>query len=159
MKWLKLSEEHNLPRMASIQNEYSLLCRLYDHDLREISMAEECGLLAWSPLSRGILSGKYVDGARPERTRISMETRPEHRLTEQCNAAVKAYMKVAKKHGLDVCQMALAFVNRQPFVTSTLIGATTMEQLKTNIASIDLELSDEVLKDIETVYKDYPLPY
>ena len=157
--WLRLSEENDLPRMASIQNEYSLLCRLYDTDLSEISMAEDCGLLAWSPLARGIISGKYIDGARPERTRVTMETRPEHRMTDQCNEAVKAYVGVAEKHGLDVCQMALAFVNSRPFVTSNLIGATTMEQLKTNIASIDLKLSTEVLADIETVYRDYPVPY
>lgn len=157
--WLRLSEEKDLPRMASIQNEYSLLCRLYDTDLSEISMAEDCGLLAWSPLARGIISGKYIDGARPERTRVTMETRPEHRMTDQCNEAVKAYVGVAKKHGLDVCQMALAFVNSRPFVTSNLIGATTMEQLKNNIASIDLKLSTEVLADIEKVYRDYPVPY
>ncbi len=158
-KWLRVSEEKSLPRMASIQNEYSLLCRLFETDLQEIALAEDCGLLAWSPLSRGILSGKYIDGARPQRTRISMETRPEHRLTEQCNAAVKAYVAIAEKHGLDVCQMALAFVNAKPFVTSNLIGATTMEQLKTNIASIDVELSDEVLADIDAVRRDYPVPY
>lgn len=158
-KWLELSKHKDLPRMASIQNEYSLLCRMFEHDLQESAIVEDCGLLAWSPLARGILSGKYIDGARPARTRISMETRPEHRMTEQCNAAVKAYVGVAEKHGLDVCQMALAFVNSKPFVTSNLIGATTMEQLKTNIASIDVTLSDEVLSDIEAVYKDYPMPY
>ncbi len=158
-KWLRLAEDKGLPRMASIQNEYSLLCRLFEPDLAEMSLAEDCGLLAWSPLSRGILSGKYIDGARPKRTRIEIETRPEHRLTEQCNAAVKAYLAVAEKHGLDVCQMALAFVSAKPFVTSNLIGATTMEQLKTNIASIDVELSDEVLTDIKTVRRDYPVPY
>ncbi|MEZ5815328.1 MAG: aldo/keto reductase [Alphaproteobacteria bacterium] len=158
-KCLRLAEEKELPRMASIQNEYSLLCRLFETDLQEIAVAEDCGLLAWSPLSRGILSGKYIDGARPKRTRIDLDARPEQRLTAQCNAAVKAYVKVAERHGLDVCQMALAFVNAKPFVTSTLIGATTMAQLKTNIASIDINLSSEVLKDIEAVRRDYPVPY
>ena len=158
-KWLQLAETKNLPRMASIQNEYSLLCRLFDGDLAETALAEDCGLLAWSPLARGILSGKYIDGARPKRTRVALDERPEQRLTEQCNAAVKAYVGVAEKHGLDPCQMALAFVNAKPFVTSNLIGATTMEQLKTNIASIDVELSTDVLSDIEAVRRDYPVPY
>ena len=143
----------------SIQNEYSLLCRLFETDLQEVAITEDCGLLAWSPLARGILSGKYIDGARPQRTRVALDARPEQRLTEQCNAAVKAYVAVAEKYGLDACQMALAFVNSKPFVTSNLIGATTMEQLKTNIDSIDVELSDEILADIEAVRRDYPVPY
>ena len=159
MKWLELSKKHNLPRMASIQNEYSLLYRLFQPDLQEIAMAEDCGLLAWSPLARGIISGKYIDGARPPGRRLTIETRKENRDTPQCNEAVKAYLKVAKKHGLDVCQMALAFVNRQPFVNATIIGATDMEQLKTNIDSINLDLQDDVLADIEQVFRDYPMPY
>ena len=122
-------------------------------------MHEECGLLAWSPLSRGILSGKYLDGARPPGARLSLETRHEHRDGVKTNDAVKSYMGVAKKHGLDVCQMALAFVNQRPFVTSTLIGATTMEQLKTNIDSIKLTLSNDVLADIEAVRRLNPVPY
>lgn len=159
MKWLQLSEKHNLPRMASIQNEYSLLYRLFQPDLQEIAAAEDCRLLAWSPLARGIISGKYIDGARPPGRRLTIETRPELRDTPQCNAAVKAYIAVAEKHGLDVCQMALAFVNRQPFLNANIIGATDMEQLKTNIDSIDLDLPEEVLADIEQVRRDYPMPY
>jgi aryl-alcohol dehydrogenase-like predicted oxidoreductase len=158
-KWLELSSKHNLPRMASIQNEFSLLDRRFEFDLQEIAMAEDCGLLAWSPLTRGILSGKYLGGARPAGARLTITPSGEKRDTPQCNAAVKAYMDVADKHGLDVCQMALAFVNAKPFVTTTLIGATSMEQLKTNIDSIDLALSDVVLKDIEAVRRDYPVPY
>lgn len=159
MKWLQLSEKHGLPRMASIQNEYSLLCRLFEPDLHEIAMAEDIGLLAWSPLTRGILSGKYLNGARPPGTRLTITPTPERRDTPQCDAAVKAYMDVAKKHGLDTCQMALAFVNSRPFTTSTIIGATNMEQLRMNIDSINLELPDEVLEDIETVRRHYPVPY
>jgi len=158
-KWLQLAEDNGLPRMQSIQNEYSLICRLFEPDMHEIAVAEDCGLLAWSPLSRGILSGKYLDGARPEGARLSMDPRNEHRDRPQTNAAVKAYIEVAEKHGLDVCQMALAFVNMQPFVTSNIIGATTMEQLKTNIASIDITLSNDVLADIQKVYEDWPMPY
>lgn len=159
MKWLQLAKEHDLPRMKSIQNEYSLLYRMFQPDLQEIAMAEDCGLLAWSPLARGIISGKYIDGARPPGRRLTIETRPEKRDTPQCNAAVKAYIAVAEKHGLDVCQMALAFVNRQPFVNANIIGATDMHQLKTNIDSIDMELSQDVLDDIEAVFRDYPMPY
>ncbi len=159
MKYLELAEKHSLPRMQSIQNEYSLLCRLFEQDLQEIALAEDCGLLAWSPLATGMISGKYLDGARPAGTRWTIEERGLARDTKQANAAVKAYINVAEKHGLDVCQMALAFVNRQPFVTSNIIGATTIEQLKSNIASIDLELSEDVLLDIENIYKDYPVPF
>ena len=158
-KWLELADRHDLPRMASIQNEYSLLDRRFEFDQQEIAYAEDCGLLAWSPLCRGILSGKYLGGARPEGCRVTIETRPENRLTPQCDAAVSAYIAVAAKHGLDMCQMALAFVNAKPFVTSTLIGATNMDQLKTNIDSIDITLSDEVITDIEAVRRDYPVPY
>lgn len=159
MKYLQLSEKHNLPRMASIQNEYSLIDRIFEPDLVEVAKAEDCGLLAWSPLARGMISGKYLGGKRPKGTRLEVDPRQERRDTPQANAAIQAYIDVAKKHGLDVCQMALAFVNRQGFVTSNIIGATTMEQLKTNITSIDLELSNDVLTDIESVYKDYPVPY
>ncbi len=159
MQYLRLAAEHNLPRMASIQNEYSLICRRFDHDLAEVAVHEDCGLLAWSPLSRGILSGKYLDGARPPGARLSLETRHEHRDGAATNSAVKSYIGVAEKHGLDVCQMALAFVNAKPFITSTLIGATTMEQLKTNIDSIKLKLSNDVIADIEKVRRANPVPY
>lgn len=158
-KWLQLSNDHNLPRMASIQNEYSLLCRHFEPDLAEISMHEDCGLLAWSPLARGILSGKYLNGAKPEGARLTMETRPEHRVGEQVDLATAKYIEVAKKHGLDPCQMALAFVNQQPFVTSNLIGATTMEQLRSNIDSIHVTLSEDVLKDIQAVRRQHPAPF
>ncbi len=159
MKWLRLSEETSLPRMASIQNEYSLLCRLFEPDLHEIAVAEDCGLLAWSPLTRGMLSGKYIDGARPKDARLSITPGAERRDTPQCNAAIKAYIAVAEKHGLDICQMALAFVNMQPFLTSNIIGATNMEQLKTNIDSIDINLGNDVLTDIEAVRRDYSVVY
>lgn len=159
MKYLQLSEKHNLPRMVSIQNGYSLLNRLFQPDLQEVALAEDCGLLAWSPLARGIISGKYIDGARPAGARLSIDQREERRDTPQCNAAVKAYIEVAKKHNLDVCQMAHAFVNRQKFVTSNIIGATNMDQLKDAIDAFDLTLSDDVLDDIDAVYRDYPIPY
>ena len=158
-KWLELSEKHNLPRMASIQNEYSVMARHFEPDLSEIAIHEDCGLLAWSPLTRGMISGKYLDGAMPEGSRFSIETRVEHRTHPQTDATIRAYIELAKQHNLDVCQMALAFVNQQPFVTSNLIGATTMEQLKSNIASIDIELSQDVLTGIHAIRRQHPMPF
>jgi aryl-alcohol dehydrogenase-like predicted oxidoreductase len=158
-KWLQLAEQHNLPRMASIQNEYSLLCRHFEPDLSEIAIHEDCGLLAWSPLARGMLSGKYLKGARPEGARITIETRPEHRVLPQVDAAISRYIELAKQYELDPCQMALAFVNSQPFVSSTLIGATNMEQLKSNIASVSIELPAEVYTGIDKIRREYPMLY
>tara|TARA_B100001989_G_scaffold242481_1_gene209287 strand:+ start:2058 stop:3098 length:1041 start_codon:yes stop_codon:yes gene_type:complete len=159
MKWLRLAEEKSLPRMASIQNEYSLLCREFDTDLAEIAIHEECGLLAWSPLAGGLISGKYLDGARPKGSRWDIEERFLQRDTQDSNEAVRAYKKLAESHGLDVCQMANAFVNSRPFVTSNIIGATSMEQLKTNIASVDLKLSPEIMQEIAGLYRKFPRVY
>jgi aryl-alcohol dehydrogenase-like predicted oxidoreductase len=156
-KWLHLAEKNNLPRMASIQNEYSLLCRHFEPDLSEIAIHEDCGLLAWSPLCRGMLSGKYLDGARPEGARITIETRPEHRVLPQTDAAIKRYVDLAKQYELDACQMALAFVNTQDFVSSTLIGATNMDQLKNNIDSISLKLPADVYQEIDRIRREYPM--
>ena len=156
-KWLQLAEKHKLPRMASIQNEYSLLCRHFEPDLSEIALHENCGLLAWSPLARGMLSGKYLNGARPEGARLTIETRPEHRVLPQTDAAIKKYIELAKDHELNPCQMALAFVNQQPFVNSTLIGATNMRQLKSNIDSIAVKLPAEVYTGIDKIRREYPM--
>ncbi len=158
-KWLQLAQQNNMPRMASIQNEYSLLCRHFEPDLSEIAIHEDCGLLAWSPLCRGMLSGKYLNGARPEGARITIETRPEHRVLPQTDAAIKKYVDLAKQYELDACQMALAFVNNQAFVNSTLIGATNLEQLKSNIDSISLKLSTEVYQGIDKIRREFPMLY
>jgi len=158
-KWLQLAEKNNLPRMASIQNEYSLLCRHFEPDLGEIAIHEDCGLLAWSPLSRGMLSGKYLNGARPEGARITIETRPEHRVHPRTDAAIQKYVNLAKQFDLDACQMALAFVNDQPFVNSTLIGATNLQQLKVNIESITLKLPKEVYAEIDSIRREFPMLY
>jgi len=158
-KWLQLAEQNNLPRMASIQNEYSLLCRHFEPDLSEIAIHEDCGLLAWSPLSRGLLSGKYLNGARPRGARLTIETRPEHRVSASTDAAVKKYTGLAKRYDLDPCQMALAFVNDQPFVTATLTGATNMQQLKNNIASISVKLPTEVYDEIDKIRREFPMLY
>jgi len=158
-KWLNLAKQHDLPRMASIQNEYSLLCRYFEPDLGEIALHEDCGLLAWSPLSRGTLSGKYLDGARPKGSRLTIETRPDHRDHPQTETAIRKYIALAKQHDLDPCQMALAFVNSRPFVSSTLIGATNMQQLENNINSINIDLSNDVLEGIAKIRREHPMPY
>ena len=157
--WLHLSGLHNLPRAASIQNEYSLLCRHFEPDLSEIALNEHCDLLAWSPLCRGMISGKYLNGTRPEGARLSIETRPEHRIHSMTDAAIVQYIDLAKRHEMDVCQMAIAFVNNRPFVASTLIGATNMTQLKTDIDSISLTLPSEVNAEIEIIRRKYPMPF
>lgn len=157
-QYIRLADRHNLPRMVSIQNEYSLLCRQFEPDLQEASIAEDCGLLAWSPLASGMLSGKYRAGKRPEGSRWSLlEKAP--RDTAQAGNAVDAYLALADRHELDPCQMALAFVTGRPFVTSNIIGATSMEQLKSNIDSIDLTLNESVMRDIDEVFRQYPMPY
>ena len=158
-KWLQLAEQYQLPRIVSVQNEFSLLCRYFEPDLSEITLNEGCGLLAWSPLCRGLLSGKYLNGARPQGARLTIETRPEHRLTPMTDAAVSRYVDLAQRHDLDVCQMAIAFVNSKPFTTSTLIGATNMAQLKTNIDAISLKLSDETNAEIDAIRREIPAPF
>jgi len=156
-KWLQLAEQNNLPRMASIQNEYSLLCRNFEPDLAEIAIHEDCGLLAWSPLCRGLLSGKYLNDAHPEGARLTIETRVEHRDLPQTHAAIKRYVGLANDYGLDASQMALAFVNSRAFVTSTLIGATDLNQLKNNIDSISLKLPEAVYAGIDRIRRDFPM--
>lgn len=160
MNWLRLAEEKGLPRMVSIQNEYSLLCRIFEPDLAEVAMREDLGLLAWSPLAAGMISGKYRDGKRPAGSRWSITNRKHNqRDTPAAHRAVDALHEVAKKHGLDVTQMALAFVNERPFVTSSIIGATGMDQLRSNIDSIHLSLSPEVYEDLENFRREFPIVY
>ncbi|MBI1326654.1 MAG: aldo/keto reductase [Alphaproteobacteria bacterium] len=162
MQYLQIAEKYGLPRMVSIQNEYSLLYRLFEPDLAEIALHEDIGLLAWSPLATGALSGKYLDGARPEDSRWAIATegrRADFRDTPQAQAATHAYMKLADENGLDVCQMALAFVRQKPFVTSVIIGATKMEHLQSNIASAQLTLDQKIIEKIEEVRRLYPVPF
>jgi aryl-alcohol dehydrogenase-like predicted oxidoreductase len=162
MKYLQLAEKHDLPRMQSIQNEFSLLNRSDDPYVAEVCALEDVSYLPWSPLATGMLSGKYLDGKRPEGARWNYELedgRDLSRDTDSANDAVRQYIQVAEKHGLDVCQMALKFIDVQPFVTSTIIGATSMDQLKTDIAAFDIELSQDVLDDIDSVYRQHPIPF
>lgn len=159
MQYLKLADEHNLPRVATIQNEYSLLYRHYDLDLAEMSHHEDIGLLPYSALATGILTGKYQNSEIPEGSRRSIEATLGGRFTERSDKAATEYVKLAKEHGLDPSQMAIAFCNTRPFIPSTIIGATKMDQLKTCIDAADITLSDDVLAGIEKIHREYPWPY
>ncbi|GLT16070.1 NADP(H)-dependent aldo-keto reductase [Vibrio algivorus] len=158
MTLLRLAEKHDLPRIISIQNPYNLLNRSFEIGLSEISHHEGVELLAYSPLAFGVLSGKYLNGSRPDGARCSLFERFVRYFTPQGEAATQAYIDIAKKHGIDPVQMALAFVNQRPFVASNIIGATTMEQLKANIDSIDTQLSEELLQDLYSIGVQYPNP-
>ncbi|OOG23983.1 NADP(H)-dependent aldo-keto reductase [Thioalkalivibrio denitrificans] len=157
MEYLRLARERGWPRVVSIQNPYSLLNRSFEVGLAEMAIRERVGLLAYSPLGFGVLSGKYLDGAPPN-ARITLFPRFSRYSNEQGVAATRAYVELARAHELSPAQMALAFVNSRPFLTSTIIGATTLEQLEENIASADLTLSDEVLEAIENIHLRHPNP-
>jgi len=150
--------EAGLPRIVSIQNPYSLLNRIYEIGLSEFSHREGVGLLAYSPLAMGVLSGKYLDGARPEGARLSLFTRFNRYSSGEADAASRAYVELARSHGISRVHLALAWVNQRPFVTSNLIGATTLAQLEENIASVDVTLSQEVLDGIEAIHQRHPNP-
>ncbi|MCP4316574.1 MAG: aldo/keto reductase [Hyphomicrobiales bacterium] len=158
MKFLDVSRTHNLPRIASMQNEYSLVCRVYDLDMAEVGVHEDIGLMAFSPLAAGALSGKYLDGTIPEGSRRSMQPELNGRYVPQSEKAIALYAEVANKHGLNLAQMSLAFCLSRSFMTSAIVGATSMEQLRTNIAAKDVDLSEDVLTDIQSVYRDNPRP-
>jgi len=154
-----LAEAHGLPRMASNQNPYSLLNRSYEVGCAEVSIREDMGLLAYSPLAGGTLSGKYLGGAQPAGARMTLFAPNFTRYANpQAQAAIEKYVAIARKHGLDPSQMALAYVNSRRFLTSNIIGATTMEQLQINIDSWDLTLAPEVLEEIEAVQVEHPNP-
>ena len=154
MQYLKLSMELGLPRVQTIQNEYNFLRRYYDMDLAELAFHEDVGLLAYSPLAAGAISGKYLGGVLPEGTRGAVAG-SAYRNNQYTEPAIRAYLALAEKHGLDVCQMAIAFCLTKPFMTSVIIGATTMEQLRTNIAAADVELSEAVLGEIQQIFMRY----
>ncbi|MDT3667496.1 NADP(H)-dependent aldo-keto reductase [Cronobacter dublinensis] len=158
MRYLHLADKHDLPRIVTIQNPYSLLNRSFEVGLAEVSQYEGVELLAYSALAFGTLTGKYLNGAKPAGARNTLFSRFTRYSSEQSQKAVAAYVDVAKRHGLDPAQMALAFVRQQAFVASTLLGATTMEQLKTNVESLDLTLNEEVLAELEAVHQIYTYP-
>jgi len=158
MEFLRLAEQLDLPRVASVQNPYSLLNRTYEVGLAEVSVREDCGLLAYSPLAFGVLSGKYLGGRRPEGARLTMFPYFSRYTLPLVEVATQRYVELARTHGLDPAQMALAFVNSRPFLTANIIGATTMEQLKSNIASADITLDDAVIDAIDSIHLDIPNP-
>jgi aryl-alcohol dehydrogenase-like predicted oxidoreductase len=159
MEWLRIAAETGAPRVAAVQNEYSLLCRLYDTDMGELSHHEEVTLLAFSPLAGGLLSGKYQGGAIPEGSRLSRTPGLGGRITERVFPAVEAYHAVARRHGLDPVQMALAFVRGRPFPTVPIVGATSLAQLGRVLDAAEVVLSGEVLDDIAAVHKAHPMPF
>ena len=159
MRYLEESKVHeDLPRMLTIQNPYNLLNRLFEVGLSEVSMREKIGLLAYSPLGFGVLSGKYLGEVKPRKGRLTLFPNYNRYSGENATLATQRYANLAEEHGLSLTQMALAFVNTRPFVTSNIIGATTMEQLKENIDSINVKLSDAVLEGIEAIHNDIPNP-
>jgi len=158
MRLIELAERQGLPRIVSIQNPYNLLNRTFEIGLAEVALREQCGLLAYSPLGFGVLSGKYRNGTRPAGARLTLFTRFTRYSNPQTDRAAAEYVALARRHGLDPAQMALAWVTSRPFVTATLLGATTLDQLETNLASIGLTLSAEVIAEIEAIHTRQPSP-
>ena len=158
MRFLQTSEQHNWPRLVSVQNPYNLLNRSFEIGLAEIAVREQVGLLAYSPTGFGVLSGKYLHGQQPQGARISLWPNYSRYTNPQANIATQAYVDLARQHGLDSVQMALAYVNSRDFLTSTIIGATSMPQLISNIASAELVLSPDVLQAIEAIHTQHPNP-
>ena len=158
-KFLELSESQNLPRVMSVQNPYNLLNRTYEVGLAEISIREQSGLLAYSPLASGVLSGKYRNNQKPKGSRLQLfgDYFPRY-AGKSSNLAVEEYFKIAKKHKISLAQLSLAFVNQQSFVTSNIIGATTMKQLEENIGSTNIKLSSEIIDEINLVHKNNSNP-
>lgn len=154
MQYLKFAEQHGLPRVQSIQNEYNFLRRYYDLDLAELAYHEDIGLLAYSPLAAGALTGKYLGGQLPAGTRGAIAG-SSYRSNELTEPAIRAYMALAEQHGLDISQMAIAFCLTKPFMTSVIIGATSMQQLKIDIAAKDVTLSPELLEGIQQIFMRY----
>jgi aryl-alcohol dehydrogenase-like predicted oxidoreductase len=157
-QFLRASEKLGLPRIVSIQNPYSLLNRNFETGLSEFTHKEGIGLLAYSPLAFGWLSGKYEGGARPEGARITLFDRFARYSKPQSVSATSGYVELAKRHGLSPTHLALAFVNTRPFTTSTVIGATSLAQLKEDISSVDVKLSDEIVAEIDALHQAQPNP-
>jgi aryl-alcohol dehydrogenase-like predicted oxidoreductase len=157
MRFLVESEKHGLPRIATIQNPFSLLNRLYEVGLSEMTMRENVGLLAYSPLGFGFLTGKHLNGI-VKNSRLDLFRNFVRYTNENCFKATQLYKELAEKNGLTLTEMAIAFVNQQDFVTSTIIGATTMEQLKENIAAFDVQLNEEIIAEIEKIQELIPNP-
>lgn len=158
MTFARLADEKNLPRPVSIQNPYNLLNRTFEVGLSEVAHRENMGLLAYSPLGFGVLSGKYLGGAQPPGARLTLFERFDRYNNPNALRATQAYVDIARRHQLDPAQMALAYINSRSFLTSNIIGATSIEQLKSNIDSINLQLDDAVIEEIEATHVSIPNP-
>lgn len=158
MSWLKAADQGAGPRMVSIQNCYHLMNRMFEVGLAEVAIREQCGLLAFSPLAMGTLSGKYLNGARPAGARMTLFPNFPRYMAPRAQEATAAYVALARKHGLDPAQMALAWITGRDFTTATIIGATNLDQLKSNIDSADVKLAPELVKEIEELHRTYTIP-
>lgn len=158
MRHLHESEKHHLIRCKTIQNSYNLLNRHFEINLAEVAMREKIGLMAYSPMAFGVLSGKYINGNLPETSRLKLFPQYSRYNSEPCNFLTEKYAELAEELNISLAQLSLAFVNQQPFVTGNIIGATTVKQLKENINSIDVELSSETLEKIDKIQNLQPNP-
>tara|TARA_B100001248_G_scaffold238090_1_gene202467 strand:- start:689 stop:1726 length:1038 start_codon:yes stop_codon:yes gene_type:complete len=157
-RYIELSKSKKLPRMMSVQNPYNLVNRTYEIGMSEISIREKCGLLVYYPLATGALSGKYRNGKMPKNSRQALFKGWERHLNPLAMKAYEEYYKLAKENNMTMAQLAQAFVNTRPFVTSNIIGATTMDQLKENIDSVNIELTGEIIDKINIIHNNNPNP-
>ncbi|WP_179349285.1 aldo/keto reductase [Winogradskyella pacifica] len=158
MRYLEESRQHNLPKMITIQNAYSLLCRPFEGDLAEVAHRENIGLLAYSPMAFGVLSGKYIKGTAAKDARLNVYSHFSRYNSANASEATKRYLKIAEDNNMSLAQMSLAFVNERPFITSNIIGATNLQQLEENIDSINISLSNEIMEAINAVHAEIPNP-
>lgn len=158
-QWCAVADRMGGPRPVSLQNEYSLMCRMADTDVAEACVNEDIDMLAFSPLATGLLTGKYQNGAVPENSRMALNDDLGGRKTARAFVAVDAYLQVAQDHGLDPVQMALAWCCTRPFMGSVIFGATTMDQLEQALGAADLTLSEEVMQALDMVHRQHPMPY
>lgn len=158
MKFLEIARQHDLPLIRTVQNPYSLVNRLFEVGNAEICHYQDMGLLAYSPLAFGTLSGKYLDRKKPKNSRLTLFPQYDRYNRGPCVKATRKYVALAQKHGLKPVQMALAFVTSRPFLTSNIIGATTLQQLQENIGSIEVALNEDILKEINDIQESIPNP-
>ena len=158
-QWLRVSEDRGWPRVVSMQNEYSLMCRLYDTDLAELSVNEHVGLIAYSPLATGLLTGKYQDGAVPEGSRLSLNLDLGGRMSVNALAAVDAYLAIARKYQVDPVHMALAWCRTRIFMASAIFGATRLAQLDHALGAVEVDLSQDCIAELDLTHRAHPMPY
>lgn len=158
-QWINLAEEHGLPRVASVQNEYSLMCRLYDTDMAEMAVNEDVVLLSFSPLACGLLTGKYQGGTIPEGSRRAIGPELGGRMTPRTLPVAQVYLDLAAKHGVDPVHMAMAWQATRPFAVSAIFGATSTDQLAHLLAGRDFTLPEELRVEIDAAHRANPMPY